>query len=125
MVKIFTDDLERALRQAGAKDLRLSIGEPNPQAETYLARYLAQHLTLKLDGKRVALEYLGQEVNLEATWCYLEAQEIPAFEEVTIRHTSLIEVFDNQRNMVHVQAYGQTLSTLLEAGRLSDVLAFD
>ncbi len=118
--KIFTDDLTRALEKKGAKDLRLGTPEENEKAGTYIHRYLQQQFSLKVNGKEKKLAYVGKEVEVNATWCYLEVKDIPEVRELAFDCTILTELYDSQSNIVHTEVNGQKKSARLDKERTAE-----
>ena len=123
--RIFTDDLEKELelseKKAGSP-VRLHIGTPkeHPATDALITRYLASHFALAVNGKAVALKWVGKEQEGEATWVYLEAgqAEDPTGFEVT--NTILLELYDDQQNLVHLKAKGQKKSLKFRKGETSN-----
>ncbi len=122
-VKLFTDDLTVALEKPGG--VKLHIGTPNepPKANELIANYLKQHVLLKVNGKDVVFNYLGKEAETDATWCYLEVQNVAKVQTLEVQNTLLLESFDDQTNMVNLKINGRKKSGLARKG--STRLKFD
>lgn len=118
--KIFTDDLTRALERKGAQDLRLGTREENKKAGTYIHRYLQQEFSLRVNGKEKKLAFVGKEVEVNATWCYLEVKDIPEVRELAFDCTLLTEVYDDQSNIIHTEVNGQKKSARLNKERTTE-----
>ena len=105
---IFLDDLEDALRRQGADKLYLCSTKEVPEAEKALSRYLNQHLHLEIDGKPVNCELLGKELSEDslAVWCYLEVPNVKSTKTLRISSSLLMEVYDDQKNLIHVSGPG-------------------
>ena len=72
-LKIFTDDLENALkRNYDTGILNLGTNDENDKANDFIVRYLSEKLTMKVDGTPVEMEYIGREGDLDAQWMYIE-----------------------------------------------------
>ena len=52
------------------------------------------------------LNYLGFEINQEATDIYLESDKIPAVKKVDVEVSLLHNLFDDQINIVHITVNG-------------------
>lgn len=123
-LKLFTDDLETALTGNDAEELYLGTGQEVENADSLISAYIAQHLSIDVEGKRQAWQYLGKEVDIEATWCYLEITEVPVFSEVKLGSRIFLEAFETQQNIIHVAVGKQKKSLLLDRGETSGILTF-
>jgi len=117
-MKIFTDDLEAALEADTSE--KLWIGDPEREAVTtdsLLAVYFDKKLTFNINGEDKEAVFLGKELEADVTWCYLEIQDIPAVKSVSIDNRILMELFDDQKNLVHIYANGKEKSLFLRRGK--------
>ncbi len=113
-IKMFSDDLEDALNKRFGKRLNLGLEDQHPDTEVYLALYLADELGLSQGGQDLTVDYVATESNIETTWCYLEVSGVQSLNQLSIRNEIMFESFDDQKNMVHVRAKGETHSLLLD-----------
>ncbi len=106
MLHVYLDDLEEALRQQGADKLFLCTEKEDPKAETYLYRYLQQVFQLNVNGQNASYSFVGKEQSedLQAVWCYLEITDIEQVKHIEMNNSLLMEVFDDQKNIVHIVA---------------------
>lgn len=104
MLHVYLDDLEEALRQQGADKLFLCSEKEHEKAEKYLFRYLQQRINMNVNGEAVEYEFVGKEQSddLQAVWCYLEITNVTNIESIEITNNLLMEVFDDQKNVVHI-----------------------
>lgn len=107
--KLFTDDLEEVIRDAGAGKTDLTHGNRESN-KRLLEDYLRRHLAIWTDGKAVTPKFLGFEFDQEAIWCYFEAGDIPPFKRLTIRGDMLFEHKKEQINLFHVTVNGHRKS---------------
>ncbi len=122
--RIFTDDLELALETMGTDRLRLGTDREAEKADLYISRYLARQVEIELDGRRVSAVFLGKEVDTDATWCYVEVENVPVFKTMTMTNTLLLESFEDQVNLVHVNANGQKRSLVFNGQQVTQTLEF-
>lgn len=103
-IHIFIDDLEEALRQQGADKLFICTEKESEKAEEYIYKYLQQKLKIKLDDKAVNYTFVGKEASedLVAVWCYLEIENIESFSKLYVKNNTLVETFDDQKNIISV-----------------------
>lgn len=123
-VKFFTDDLERALEQRAGSSPFLGSDREAPTADSELFAYVASHLEIAVDGRATTLRYVGKEVEVDATWCYVEVLDVSPPSRVTITNRLLLDQFDTQSNIVHVKVGGVQKSLLLRQGHVSEHLTF-
>ncbi len=124
-VKLFTDDLEAAL-EAGTTT-KLWVGDPDreaPETDSLLANYFERRLTIEVDGETQKATLLGKELEADVTWCYLEINDVPTVSKINISNLLLTELFDEQKNIVHVYVGDEEKSVLLQRGKGSGELSF-
>ena len=121
-LRIFTDDLENTLQDWGSKKPYLGESNEIDEADSFLKKYILQVLNIEIDDKKQMLNYLGKEVEQELTWIYLEANNIPDFDKITISNRLLLQSFPSQTNLVHVNHRQKTKSLLLTKNNPSDEL---
>jgi hypothetical protein len=97
-IKVFTDDLEKALKQ---KDPALLINEksdPKILGPKIMA-YYKEHLQLKTD-KALPLEWIGYELENDLVWIYLEIPDLAKVPtSIEIKCDALTEVYEDQINL--------------------------
>ncbi len=106
-VKIFTDDLEKAVRQQFQHPI-LNIGAQKEldTAEVLIEQYLKQKMTFTLNQSVAELNWLGKEGNLEHQWMYFELP-YTSLESFTLKSSQLMEIFSDQTNLVHFRINGE------------------
>ncbi|MEY4884723.1 MAG: hypothetical protein RL151_32 [Bacteroidota bacterium] len=103
--KFFVDDLEEAIKEAGAGKTDLIKGERSRNLKL-LEDYLKAHLGLSLDGKKIDLKFIGYELDQEAIWCFMEATSVDTFKRLSIRGDMLFELRKDQINLFHATVNG-------------------
>jgi hypothetical protein len=124
---LFIDDLELALEQQGASSLFICTEKEDPKADTYIQRYLEQHFSIRLNDQPYSIKWIGKEVadDLSAVWCYLIIEEVPPIESASIRNTSLMDVYRDQKNIIHFKlGDDQESFFLLEKGQAQKDISF-
>lgn len=104
-IRVFTDDLEKALTEAsGAK---VSLG-PNDKNDPIIEKYIRAHFAHVSPQKQPRpFQYIGHEIEADANWLYLEMPYPESFTGGLLKQNALMELFDDQVNMVNVQYQGQ------------------
>jgi hypothetical protein len=109
--KIFTNDFETALEKTYHVKVDLSSPQDKKAADKMVGDYIIKHLQLKVDGKSVALEFVGSEKETDATWSYFQVSNMPSVKKIEINNSLLYETFDGQINIMHVSVGGNRQST--------------
>lgn len=108
--KIFTDDLEDALLHETGKKVDLLNKARQAENEQRIATYLAAHFKIRTDGVERRWRFVGSEINADAIWCYLLADEVPPFQQATIVNDVLFAVRKDQVNILHFVNQGKRQS---------------
>ena len=111
---IFTDDLEAALAKQYHAKTDLSKADMHAAMDALIKSYIAANLNIKTGDIPTKLNYLGFEINREATDVYLESDKIPAVKKVDVEVSLLHNLFDDQINIVHVIVNGVRKSEKLD-----------
>src|ERR1700712_3906018 len=75
---IFTDDFEAALAKQYHTKTDLNKADMHAAMDALIKTYIAANLNIKTDDAAAKLNYLGFEINREATDVYLESDKISA-----------------------------------------------
>jgi len=101
-IRVFPDDLDRALLEQHGIHTQLASELEAPQADSLLMLYLLKHFVLEVDGQSIALEYLGKEPEADAIWCYLESEAVSEPKNYQVSSSILTQSFEDQVNIVQV-----------------------
>jgi len=112
--KMFADDLEQILEKKYKTQLDISLAKDRPAFDKYIPDYMAMHLSLAVDGKAVALSYVGFEQEKESAFCYFQVSHVPALKKLDIVNSILHDFKQEQINIIHVTVQGKRQSTKLE-----------
>ena len=111
--KIFTDDFETVLAKNYKTKVDL-INPPNKAAmDTLVKKYILSHLSIRVNGKPVVLDYLGFENENEAAYGYIQVENITTVSKIEITNSILYDKFDDQVGIMHVKVNGNRKSTKL------------
>ena len=111
--KIFWDDLEVALSKEAGMTVDFLKPKDKTKLESQVKAYLLKHTQVWVNGKPVALNYLGYEVEEDAAWFYLESTATTLPKTVEVQNTLLLRDFDGQQNIVHVYLNSKSPKSLL------------
>tara|TARA_Y100001970_G_scaffold75021_1_gene95072 strand:+ start:770 stop:1270 length:501 start_codon:yes stop_codon:yes gene_type:complete len=101
-IKIFTNDLEFALRQESKDDLIIDSENNLHIIDSLIFMYIKQNLVVNIDGNRKQFSWVGKEIENDVTWCYLEILNIYNFSKFSIENKLFLSVFDDQLNICHL-----------------------
>lgn len=110
-VRIFTDDLEQAVRADCRCKVDLSA-PPSDATGQKLTAYIQKHLHLKAPGSSndLSLSYQGYEKEEESTWVYLESPAPKSLAGLQVRNDLLYERHKAQINLVRAVFGGKDKS---------------
>ncbi|RYF90289.1 MAG: hypothetical protein EOO03_04035 [Chitinophagaceae bacterium] len=111
--KLFTDDFEKALRAEYKTNVDL-INPPNRAAMDKLVNdYVQKHFSITVNGRQVALKYLGFEEIEEGIYSYFEASNVQQPTTVHFYNNLLYAHHEQQMGLMHVKVNGHSKSTKL------------
>ncbi|MCF4102408.1 hypothetical protein L1I30_12085 [Gillisia sp. M10.2A] len=122
--RVFIDDLEKLLQKRYDKSLMLSSKDEKEAVTTYLKKYLDQKLQIEVNGVPVAVKYIGKEYEDDMALIYLEVTDVSELKSIKVKNAILTDMFEEQKNLVHIEYRGETKSMILTSGRLEEVLNF-
>ncbi|HEY2580271.1 MAG TPA: DUF6702 family protein [Mucilaginibacter sp.] len=103
---IFTDDFEAALEKQYHTKTDLTKTDMHTAMDALVKSYIAANLNVKAGDISQKLNYLGFEINKEATDVYFESDKIPVVKKVDVDVSLLYNLFDDQINIVHIIVNG-------------------
>jgi hypothetical protein len=127
--KIFVDDLENTLNNAGYRtpdNDYIDVLNPADQEfmEATIEKYLRAHFSITLNSKEAPMNYLGSEQEGLALWCYMEIAGVEKIDALNVKYTVLLEAFTDQINLVHVNYKGAIKSLRLDHDQESENISF-
>lgn len=125
ITKIFTDDIENALRQEFSKSIFLDSKKETAQADEYLKQYILQKIKIKVNGMPVKLNYLGKEYDTDMVVAYIEVTDITDLQTVAIENKVLMEMFPEQKNIIHLKTAKSRRSLILDKDNPRGELKFN
>lgn len=100
--KIFSDDFESILAKSYKQKIDLTKPAMKVAMDALVKKYILTHLQLKANGKITAMNYIGFEIDHEATNVYFEVEKISNLKAVEVDNTILYDMFDDQMSIVHL-----------------------
>lgn len=125
MSRVFIDDLEDLLQTRYDKSLMLGEKLETPGASKHVKKYLENKFDIHVNGKGIEVNYLGMEYEDDMILLYLETPKIKSIQKISVRNALLTDLFDEQKNLVHVTYKGNTKSLILNKEKQDDLLIFN
>ena len=113
--RLFIDDLEALLQERYGIEAKLDTDKENPVADAYIEKYLNTKLLLYLNDVKVDYTFLGKKYDNDVVIFYLEVEKV-VFEDlktVVVENELLTDLFDEQKNLVHIKYKGEKKSFIL------------
>ncbi len=121
--RVFLDDLEQALN----KRFGINLDIANPATVTFrdslIQVYMFENLHITVDGKEKKRTYIGNEVEEDGMWCYIEYAGVKKFKSFVVTSTVLLEIFTDQANIIHYKNGEYERSTKLDINKKSVAFA--
>lgn len=124
IVRVFTDDFQKMLKQKYDPSIVLIDGKEIPTTNQYIKTYFDEKFAVSLHGKKKELNFIGKRYDKDLLVLYFEINEVEDFSKITIKNLILTELFEDQKNLVHVERFDQTKSLLLTQENPIGILNF-
>ena len=113
--RLFIDDMEQLLETRYGLDAGLGTEEESPLADNQLERYFQSKFSVSVNGEEQAIEFLGKRYENDLVVFFLEVTDIPeaSLQSVEIRNELLTDLFEEQKNLVHLKVLGEKKSWVL------------
>lgn len=122
--RIFTDDFETILSRQFKTKVDLSNAAMKTAMDNLVSKYIQAHLQIKANDKTAAYSYLGFEGESDATYIYLEADNVTAAKKLEVQVSLLQDLYTDQSNIIHVKVGGTRKSTKLDYPVTQGVFSF-
>ena len=116
-MKLFTDDLEYALRSLEKSDLVLDSKANLHNIDSLIFSYIKMNFILSLNNKKTELLWIGKEIDNDITWCYLEIENIDKLFELKIKNSLFFSFFDDQLNICHFHCNDKPKTLMFHNGK--------
>ena len=111
---IFTDDFEAALAKQFHTKTDLTKAEMHAAMDALVKIYVGSNVQVKTGATTLLLNYLGFEINKEATDVYIETDKTPPVKKIDVSVSLLHNQFEDQINIVHITINGVRKSEKLD-----------
>ncbi len=113
--RLFVDDMEELLEKRYGLDAGLGTDEESPLSDDHLERYFNSKFSVSVNGEERTCKYLGKRYENDLVVFFLEVEDIPeeSLKSVEIRNEMLTDLFEEQKNLVHLKVLGEKKSWVL------------
>ncbi|MUP46760.1 hypothetical protein E0K83_13535 [Gramella sp. BOM4] len=122
--RVFIDDMENVLSKRYQQDVSLSYEEDLNANKGLMQQYIDRKLKISVNGKPVALKLLGSKFDADQIVLFIEGENVEDFKKVWVENLILTDLFDSQKNVVHVKKGEDIESMLLVKGNGNKTLTF-
>lgn len=105
-VKLFTNDIENALKKTTTKSIDVLNPKNKSEMEIELMNYFKQRLSIDVNLKPTKIDFIGYEKEEDAIWVYLEVKKVNQPTTLKINTKLLYDFLPLQTNIVHVEING-------------------
>jgi len=99
--RVFIDDLEKVLSKKYQINLIIDDKSQAAVRDSLIEAYIFENLQLLVDGKSKKRVYIGNEIEEDGMWCYIEYEGVKKFSSLEVRSTVFLETFEDQANIIH------------------------
>ncbi|MCR9249221.1 MAG: hypothetical protein NXI20_02315 [bacterium] len=122
--KIFIDDLGEVIKDKDGQEYNLFQAPGNEEATTAIKEYVMANFEVIINEKPKDINFLGIQVEEDVMWCFMEIENVKKLKNIKVNSSILTELFDDQMNLIHVKAFGETKSMRLHINELSDQIYY-
>ena len=119
--RVFLDDLEETLNER----FNIMVDVTNPKDPGYrdslIQVYLFENINITVDGKTKKRTYIGNEIEEDGMWCYIEYLGVKSMNSLEITNTMFFDKFDDQANIIHLKYADKTRSLKLDRATPSSI----
>lgn len=109
--KLFTNDLESALKKLNNKTVDLINPKDKAEAEKLVSDYIFKHLSVNLNGKNRTLKFIGYEKEDDVIWAFMQIENCETPKQLAINNSLLYDILKEQINIVHFEMNGNKQSS--------------
>lgn len=113
--RVFIDDLEAVLLERYDVQARLGTPEESGLAKAYVERYFRTKFGFAVNGEARDFTFVGYRFDKDLIVCYLEVPGVAPenLKTVEVRNDVLTDLFEEQKNLVHMKVQGKRKSFVL------------
>lgn len=122
--RVFIDDLEDVLAKRYQKEVSLSYKEDLELNKDLIEKYLNKKLSITINIESQNLKLLGSKFDADQIVLFIECKNVQNLKQIRVENLILTDLYDSQKNIVHVKKGESIESMLLVKGNSSKTLNF-
>ena len=122
ILKIFTEDLEKTLRERYGADIHLDSKKETEADVEFIQKYLLKKLKIQVNNTPVTINYIGKEYENDVIKIYMEIQNVSELKTFEIENKVLMDMYDEQQNIIHFRNKKIRKSLMLDSDNPKAVL---
>ena len=103
ITNVFIDDIEKAINKRFNIDSNIDSNQEITNITYYYKEYLKNNIHFTINGEKKQFTYLGNELEGDLIFFYLEIKQIEDLKEIVVENTILVDQFENQQNIIKVK----------------------
>ena len=111
--RLFVDDFQNVLQKRYSKDLTLIKGENKARDNKYISKYFKEKLQFSIEEQDLKMNFIGKRYEDDLIICYFEINNVENFKTIQISNSLLLDLFEDQKNLVHFTKNGDIKSKML------------
>jgi len=113
--RIFIDDLDKLLLDRYGLKGDLATQNESSEANEYIEKYFRAKFSMEINGEHVDYNFLGKIYESDIVICFLEIPKIDinTINSISVQNEILMDIFEDQKNVVHFKVKGQKKSFVL------------
>lgn len=124
ITRLFYDDLEAVLQERYDETIVVDATANQEKLDVYLNKYLQKKLVITINGEEREFQFLGKEYEDDYVVCYMEITDVESVNAFAVDNQLLMDLFPDQKNMVHTTIGNNKKSFLLTMGNAKGLLKF-
>jgi hypothetical protein len=124
VTRFFIDDLEDVLNARIQEPIELGNKSTIEEVYPLLKKYLAKKLEVQINGGNSIPNFIGAEYEGDQIVLYIELPSKNIPEEVTMRFNAFLELFEGQKNLIHMNINGERRTLLIDKNKRTDTAKF-
>nr|WP_298767390.1 DUF6702 family protein [uncultured Polaribacter sp.] len=124
ITSVFMDDIELAVNKEYNLNLQLATKKELPNNNVYFEKYLSDKLSFKINNVAKTFTYIGKEFEGDLVYFYLEIEEIPNVQSISVNSKLLLKNFPEQQNLIKSKVGNKNKSVLLTKSNQEEKLIY-
>ena len=113
VTRVFYDDLEKVFQERYDKTIKVDKTYDQEKLDAYIQKYFNSKFIVSINGKEQKLSYIGHKDEVDYVVCFVEVKNITNPQSIEIENTLLMDMFPDQKNVIHLQVGNTKKSYLL------------